>query len=198
MNLSIISVVPWREATQSMFIVSDFMLRLHSARFASAMTLMILVIAMASLYANMLTFSRVPFAAASDGRFFRVFARLHPTGQFPSFSVAYMGVASALCCILDLDALINIVMVIYLMIGAVPIVPAVIALRRNRPDIARPFQVWLYPLPSLVAMTGWIFVIATSGWKYIASGAGVIAVGIAAYLWRARASGEWPFKEERI
>ena len=196
MNLSILSVVPWREATESRFIVSDFMVRLHSNRFASGMTLMILVIAMASLYANMLTFSRVPFAAASDGRFFRAFARLHPAGQFPSFSVAYMGVASALCCLLDLDALINIVTVLYLMIAAVPIVPAVTALRRHRPDIARPFRMWLYPLPSLVALSGWFFIIATSGWQYIASGAGVIGVGIAAYLWRARAAGEWPFKEK--
>jgi len=172
------------------------MLRLHSSRSASAMTLMILVIAMASLYANMLTFSRVPFAAASDGRFFRAFARLQPAGQFPSFSVAYMGVASALCCLVDLDALINIVTVLYLMIAAVPIVVGVTALRRTRPDIARPFRMWLYPLPSVVAMGGWFFILATSGWKYIASGAGVIGVGIAAYLWRARAAGEWPFKEK--
>jgi len=198
MNLSIISVVPWPEAIQSRFIVSDFIARLHGARFASAMTLMILVIAMGSLYANMLTFSRVPFAAASDGRFFTAFARVHPTGHFPSFSVAYMGVAAALCSLLELDALINTVTVLYLMIAAVPIVPAVTALRRRRPDVARPFRMWLYPLPSLVAMSGWVFVIATSGWKYIALGLGVIAVGIGAYLWRARRAAEWPFQKEHI
>jgi amino acid transporter len=198
MNLSIISVVPWRDAIQSRFIVSDFIARLHGTRSASAMTIVILVIAMASLYANMLTFSRVPFAAASEGRFFRPFARVHPTGHFPSFSVAYMGVAAALCSLLDLDALINAVTVLYLMIAAVPIVPAVTALRRRRPDVARPFRMWLYPLPSIVAMAGWVFVIATSGWKYILSGIGVIAVGIAAYLWRAHHAREWPFERELV
>jgi len=141
----------------------------------------------------MLTFSRVPYAAASDGRFFRIFARVHPTGHFPSFSVLYIGAASAICCLLTLDALINTVTVLYLMIAAVPMVPAVTALRRRRPDIARPFRMWLYPLPSVIAMSGWIFIIATSGWKYIGLGAGVIAAGIAAYLWRARAAREWPF-----
>ena len=55
---------------------------------------------------------------------------------------------------------------------------------------------WLYPLPSMIAMAGWIFIITTSGWKYIASGFAVIAVGIAAYLWRARAAGEWPFASD--
>ena len=196
MNLSIISVVPWRDAVQSTFIASDFIARVHGPRFASAMTILILIIALSSLYANLLTFSRVPFAAASEGRFFRVFARVHPTGQFPSFSVLYMGLASAACCLLDLDALINAVTVLYLMIAAVPMVPALTALRRRHPDIERPFRMWLYPLPSLVALAGWIFVITTSGWKYIGTGVGVIAVGIAAYLWRARSAHEWPFERD--
>jgi amino acid transporter len=197
MNLSIVSVVPWRDAVESPFIASDFIARVHGPRFASVMTILILVIALSSLYANMLTFSRVPFAAASEGRFFRAFARLHPTGYFPSFSVIYMGAASALCCVLDLDALINTVMVLYLAVAAVPVVAAVTALRRRRPDIARPFRMWLYPLPSLIAMTGWIFVISTSGWRYLATAAAVIAAGVAAYLFRARQAGEWPYETWR-
>jgi len=198
MNASILSVLPWRDAIESKFIVSDFIARLHGTRLASVMTLMILAIAMGSLYANMLTFSRVPYAAASEGRFFRVFARVHPTGQFPSFSVVYMGVAAAICCLLDLDALINAVTVLYVMVAALPMVPAVIALRRRRPDIARPFRMWLYPLPSLIAMAGWIFILATSGWKYIATSAAVVAAGVIAYLWRARHLREWPFEKELV
>jgi amino acid transporter len=196
MNLSIISVVPWHDAVESPFIASDFIARVHGARSASVMTMLILVIALSSLYANMLTFSRVPFAAAAEGRFFRAFARLHPTGHFPSFSVIYMGMASALCCLLDLDALINTVMVLYLAIAAVPMVIAVTALRRRQPGLPRPFRMWLYPLPSVIAMAGWIFVISTSGWRYLGVGACVIAAGIAAYLWRARRAGEWPFEKE--
>ena len=104
-----------------------------------------------------------------------------------------MGAAAALCSLLDLDALINTVTVLYLMIAAVPMVPAVTALRRRRPDLPRPFRMWLYPLPSIVAMAGWLFIIATSGWKFIAPGLAVVVIGIAAYLWRARNSREWPF-----
>jgi amino acid transporter len=198
MNLSIISVVPWRDAVASTFIASDFIARVHGASLASLMTALILVIALSSLYANLLTFSRVPFAAASEGRFFRVFARVHPTAHFPSFSVLYMGTASAICCLLELDALINIVTILYLMIAAVPMVPAVTLLRERRPDIKRPFRMWLYPLPSMVALAGWIFVITTSGWKYVASGAGVMAAGTVAYLWRARRAGEWPFEQRSL
>jgi amino acid transporter len=194
MSLSIISVLPWRQAMASQFVVSDFVARLHGARPASIMTIAILVIAISSLYANMLTFSRVPYAAAADGRFFRVFARVHPTGHFPSFSVVFMGAAAAFCSLLDLDALINTVTVLYLIIAAAPMIPAVTALRRRRPDMPRPFRMWLYPLPSIVAMAGWLFIIATSGWKFIASGFVVVAIGIAAYLWRAHTLREWPFE----
>ena len=193
MNLSIVSVVPWRAASESAFIASDFIARIHGVRLASVMTTLILVISLASLYANLLTFSRVPYAAASEGRFFRAFARVHPTAHFPSFSVLYMGAASAICCLIDLDALINTVTVLYLMIAAVPMIPAVTLLRQRRPEIARPFRMWLYPLPSLVALAGWVFVIVTSGGRYIMSGVGVLAVGTAAYLWRARQTKEWPF-----
>ncbi len=196
MNVSIVSVVPWQDALHSRFVVSDFAARLHESRVAGAMTVMILIIAMGSLYANMLTFSRVPFAAATEGRFFRVFARVHPSGQFPSFAVIYMGVASAVCSMIDLDALINTVTLLYLLIAAAPVVPAAMALRRRRPDIDRPFRMWLYPLPGIVALGGWIFIIATSGGTYIVWAGVIVAIGVAAYLWRARSSREWPFAKE--
>ena len=76
--------------------------------------------------------------------FFRAFARLHPSGGFPSFSVAFIGVASALACLLELDALITALMAIYVVIGALPIIGAVTALRR-RGGIVRPFSMWWYP-----------------------------------------------------
>ena len=57
---------------------------------------------------------------------------------------------------------------------------------------------WLYPLPSVVALAGWIFVISTSGWQYISAGLVVIAAGVSAYLWRARQTKEWPYEEDTV
>jgi amino acid transporter len=127
------------------------------------MTMLILVTIFAALFAAMCATARIPYAAAADGRFFRVFARLHPSGRFPSFSVAFVGVASALACLLELDALITALVVIYVVIGALPVIGAVTALRRLRPDIARPFSSRAYPLPSVVAAAGWIAILLTSG-----------------------------------
>jgi phosphinothricin acetyltransferase len=107
-----------------------------------------------------------PYAAAADGHFFPAFARLHPSGHFPSFSVVFVGVASAVACLLELDALIAALVAIYVVIGALPIIGAVTALRRRR-DIVRPFSMWGYPLPSLVAAAGWIAILVTSGIWYM-------------------------------
>jgi len=193
MNAGILSAMPWQEAAASQFVVSEFVARLQGGTAATIMTLLILVTIFAALFAAMCATARIPYAAAVDGRFFRVFARLHPSGRFPSFSVAFVGVASALACLLDLDALITALVVIYVVIGALPIIGAVTALRRLRPDIERPFTAWAYPLPSLVAAAGWVSILLTSGVSYIVAGFALLAAGIASYLWRARRAGDWPF-----
>jgi amino acid transporter len=195
-NATIIGVMPWREAMASQFVVSEFIARLHDARAASVMTVLILVTVMAGLFGGMLGASRIPYAAAADGRFFRIFARLHPTGHFPSFSVLFIGVSTALCSLLELDALITAFMVVYIVIGAIPTVLAVVALRRNRPELRRPFRMWLYPLPIVLACGGWFYIVATSGLRYVLTGLGLLALGVAAYLWRASRSAEWPFGRE--
>ena len=128
------SAMPWQEAAASQFVVSEFIARLRPGA-AAIMTLLILVTIFAGLFAAMCATARIPYAAAVDGHFFRAFARLHPSGRFPSFSVAFVGVASALACLLELDALITALVVIYVVIGALPIIGAVTALRRLRPDI---------------------------------------------------------------
>jgi amino acid transporter len=192
MNLTIIGVMPWQQAMQSRFIVSDFIAGLHGRTVASAMTLLILVTSFASVFANMLGFSRVPYAAAAHGEFFRPFARLHRDG-FPSWSVKFIGFMSAVLSLMGLDALIRIVTVSWIIVGCLGAVAAPTALRALRPDIRRPFRMWLYPVPSLIAFAGWIFVVSTSGWLYILIGLALLAAGVGAYLWRAKRLGDWPF-----
>jgi len=193
-NFTIVGVVPWQQAMHSKYIASDFIAVLHGPRVAAVMTGLILVTAFASVYAGMLGSSRVPYAAAADGHFFRPFARLHPTEYFPTFAVLFTGITSAAACLIELDALIKTMTVIQTMIQSLALVVAVPMLRRTRPDIARPFRMWLYPLPIIVAFAGWSYIIVTSGAAYIFSGFGLLVAGIAAYLWRARHRAEWPWE----
>lgn len=197
MNVGIISAMPWQDAASSENVVSEFIARLRPAVAATVMTWLILVTIFAAIFAAMCATARIPYAAAVDGHFFDAFARLHPSGRFPSFSVAFIGVTSALASLLELDALITALMAIYVVIGALPIIGAVTALRR-RPDIVRPFSMWAYPLPGLVAAAGWIAILVTSGVSYVAAGVGLLIVGVASYFWRAARAGDWPFEGKLV
>lgn len=196
MSLSIIGVVPWQEAMHSNAIVSDFMERIYGWHAAALMTALILWVAFASVFCVLLGYTRVPFAAAVEGHFFSAFGRLHPTRNFPSFSVVFMGVVSAAASLLPLDALIKTLIIIQIMTQFAAQCVAVILIRRVRKDIARPFSMPLYPIPALVALAGWLFILFESGGIYILSGFALLVFGIAAYLWRARRIAAWPWTSE--
>jgi hypothetical protein len=77
-------------------------------------------------------------------------------------------------------------------------VVAVTLIRRFRPDIHRPFQMWFYPVTSIIAFAGWGFILAASGLKFILWGLALTAFGICAYLLRAHTHQEWPFEREQM
>ncbi|MBZ5619075.1 MAG: APC family permease [Acidobacteriia bacterium] len=193
MNVTIIGVVPWRQAIQSTAIASDFIQRIYGPKAAAVVTILILWTTLASVFAVLLGYSRVPYAAAADGRFFKPFARLHPTKNFPYISVLFIGGLSAAASLLNLDVLINGLIVIQVLIQFMAQIFAVTLIRRGRPDIARPFRMPLYPLPSIVAFLGWLYILIASGLPYILAGLVLLALGVAAYFWRARTVGDWPF-----
>ena len=196
MSLAIIGVIPAQEAIKSNAIISDFTAAIYGPVAAQWMTVLILVIAFASVFCVLLGFTRVPYAAAAEGRFFSAFARLHPKLHFPSFSVLFMGAASAAACLLSLDQLIKAFIVIQIVTQFLAQCYAVVLLRKNRRDIARPFNMPLYPLPVILALLGWLFLLYESGWDYIASGLGLVVLGTGVYLLRASRLEEWPFVKQ--
>jgi amino acid transporter len=193
MSLSIIGVVPWREAIGSSSIISDFTARLYGPGAARFMTGLILWIAFASVFCVLLGFTRVPYAAAAEGQFFSCFARVHPKGVFPYVSVLVMGAIATVACLFPLDAIIRMLIVIQVITQFAAQCVGVMMIRRWRRDIERPFRMPLYPVPALVALAGWIFVLVCSGATYIGTGIAVTGIGVLAYLWRARRLEEWPF-----
>ena len=67
---------------------------------------------------------------------------------------------------------------------------AVHLLRTQRPDIERPFRMWLYPLPSLIALVGWTFLFVTAEPQFIVFGLGTLAAGVVAFVvWRSYENG---------
>ena len=142
----------------------------------------------ACVFALTLSFSRIPYAAARDGFFFSVFARLHPSGDFPHVSLLVLGGVALVASFFPLDAVIVALINARILVQFIAQIGAVRLLRRR--GIIGGYRMALYPLPSLIALVGWAFVFATSGLWYIVVGLGTTASGIVAYaVWR-RVSGE--------
>ena len=195
MNLGLIAVIPWREALESKFIVSTFIERLYGHRAAQVATGLILVAAFASVFALTLGYSRVPYAAALDGGFFRFFARVHEAKQFPHVSLLAVGGAGIVFSFLfKLGDVIKALIAIRVLVQFVSQVIGLMLLRRARPE-AFPFRMWLYPLPALLALVGWFYVFFSSGMFFIVLGCGILLAGVGVYLVRARRLREFPFAE---
>lgn len=203
-NLSIIGVVPWREFVPasehaaSSFVVSVFMQRLYGPRVATFFTVMILWTAFGSVFALLLGYSRIPYAAAESGYFFRIFGRLHPTKGFPYVSLLVLGAISILAGFFSLGTVIDALIVTRILVQFMGQVFGIMALRRRAPDLERPYRMWLYPLPALVALLGWAFIFVTTDVRVILFGLGVLALGVLAFLAWSRQTRRWPFIAERV
>jgi amino acid transporter len=201
-NLAIIGVVPWRSFVpasahaESAFIVSIFMQTVFGSKVAAAFTLLVLWTAFGSVFALLLGYSRIPYAAAQSGYFFPAFGKLHPTTGFPYVSLLVLGAISIVAGLFSLGTVIDALIVTRILVQFMGQVVGLALLRKHRPDMPRPYRMWLYPLPALVALLGWIFVFATTDLRVILFGVGVLVLGCAAFLLWSWRTTRWPFVAE--
>ena len=187
MHLAIISVIPWEKAKTSTRIASDFMQRLYGRPKAVMFTWLVVWTAIAGVFAMLLGYSRIPFAAARRGDFFAIFGRLHPRGQYPVVSIAVLGGLTAACCYAPLQQVIDGAVAVRILVQFIGQIVGLHLLRKLRPDVPLPFRMRLYPLPSLIALAGWLFVLATTDPVVLAAALGVTAIGLPVFFaWKAR------------
>ncbi len=194
MSASILSVVPWREAEKSTFIASTFIERLQGSAAASLMTVLMLWIAFSSVFSLLLGYSRIPYAAAADGNFFRVFARLHPSGNFPHVALVVLGAIASIFSLGKLPEVIGSLVATRVLVQYLPQAVGLFVLRFRAPDLRRPFRMWLYPVPGIISVLGWLYILGTSSRRALAFAVVVFALGSAAFFLRARFKREWPFQ----
>jgi amino acid transporter len=186
MNISIVGVIPWQEAQHSVFIVSTFIEKIYGSRAAMIATGLVLWIAFASLFAVMLGYSRVPYAAAADGNFFPLFARLHPEKHFPYISLLFIGGLGFLFSLLfKLSDVISAILAMRILVQFIAQAIGVILLRRRRKTADIPFKMWLYPLPIIISIIIWLFVFISTG-RYAIWGALIALTGVGIYYLRQR------------
>jgi amino acid transporter len=186
MSTVILGLIPWQEVAASRTIASAFIARTftdpaqgHLA--GLAMTALILFVAAASLFTVVLGYSRIPFAAARDGEFFPVFARVHPTKHFPHVSLLVVGASSLPFCFFSLGQIVSWLMQVQILMVYIWQCAGVLLLHRYRRDLPQPFRMWLYPLPALVSLALWLYVFFTGPWAGIVFSFGFLLAAWAAF-----------------
>jgi fructoselysine transporter len=194
MQLIILGNIPWQEAKDSPFIVSLYFERIYGHTTAQIATGLVLFIAITSLFAVLLGYSRVPYAAAVDGNFFSAFGKVHPTKHFPHVSLLVLaGVAFVFSLLFKMKEVITAIIIMRIMVQFIGQSVGIILYHQKQKAENFPYRMWLYPLPALIGIAVWLFIFFSAEAVYIAGAFGVIALGIIAYLLKAKTQKEWPF-----
>jgi amino acid transporter len=185
MNLALISVVPWQEAVNPespahQNIAKEFMTRLYGERAAAGLALLIIWTCLAGVFAMTLGYSRIVYAAAASGDFFRPFAAIHPTRHYPWAALVLISGVTAVFCFWPLEQVINGAVTMRIGIQFIGQIFALHVLHRQGRPL--PFRMWFYPLPSVLALAGWVFLLVTSEWSLLQLVAAVYLSGVVAYF----------------
>lgn len=201
MNIAVLGVIPWREFGETAnsdarrFVISVFMEKLYGGTAGVIATLLIMWTAFSSVFSLLLGYSRVPYAASLDGNYFKFFSKIHPKHRFPYVSLLVLGGIASLFCFLRLVDVIAALVVIRIIIQFLAQIVGLMILRKTRPDIPRPFKMWLYPIPALIALIGFLYVLfmRQNFQKEVKYAAVLIFVGLIIYFIRSYRRGEFPF-----
>jgi amino acid transporter len=171
MNISVLGVIPWREFSAAtgletrMYTMANFMEHVygfntprgHAA--ASAIVILIALAASASVLALLLGYSRIPYAAAQDGNFHAVFGRIHDQYRIPHIALRTIAGITIFCCLFRLQDVISSLVVIRILFQFLLQGIAVLLPRHRRARKNGAFKMPLYPLPVILALTGFVFIL---------------------------------------
>ena len=183
MQTIILGVLPWETVAKSEFVASVYFCQIYNHTIANVATLLILVIALSSLFSAILGYSRIPYAAALDGNFFSVFAKVHPKYKFPHISLlAVGGVGFIFSLLFRLGDVITAILTMRILMQFVSQALGLIAWHYKKPDEDRPYKMPLFPLPAILCLIIWLFIYSTIDYHFILSSLGIVGIGVAAYF----------------
>jgi fructoselysine transporter len=183
MNISVMSVIPWQEAAKmDKYLVSTFMEKIYGPQAANLVTVLILCIAMSSLFAVMLGYTRIPYAAAVDGNYFSIFSRLHPTRRFPYVSLISLSVLGfAFSLLFKLTDVITAILAMRIIIQFMGQAVGVVLLRKRLGTSELPFRMRIYPIPVILSLFAWFFLFLATGW-FALWGSLIALLGIVVFI----------------
>lgn len=183
MQMVLLGAMPWQKIAGSEFVISSYFEQIYNVQVANIATGLILIIAAASLFAGTLGYSRIPYAAALDGNFFPVFSKTHPKKKFPHVSLLVIGVISfAFSLLFKLQDVIKAIITMRILVQFVGQSAGVIYWHYNKPKEERPYKMKWFPVPAILGIIIWLFIMFTSDFKFIAGAIGIITLGAIVYV----------------
>jgi amino acid transporter len=198
LQIGVLGAVPLDELKTATSVASTVLERAWGSGTAQVITVLIVVAAIGSVFAGLLGGSRVPFEAARDKVFLSVFGKLHPKLNLPTAGVLTMGVITMIGSLFTLTNIINAAVATLVIIQSLAQVAAIVVLRRRQPNLVRPYRQWLYPLPTVIALIGWVYIYISASWLSIGLSACWILLGAIAFLIYAKAEHTWPFGPKEV
>jgi len=198
LQIGVLGSVPLEELKSATSVASTVLEQAWGSGTARAITVLIVVAAIGSVFAGLLGGSRVPFEAARDKVFLPVFGELHPKLKLPTAGVLTMGVITMIGSLFTLTTIINAAVATLVIIQSLAQVAAIVVLRRRQPNLVRPYRQWLYPVPTIIALIGWVYIYISASWLSIGLSVCWIGIGAIAFLIYARAERTWPFGPKDI
>jgi fructoselysine transporter len=199
MNISVVSVIPWQQAKGSQYVISLFMQKLAGPVAAKIVTGLILLVAFASVFSATLGYSRVPYAAAADGAFFKIFARLHPKGNFPYVSLLVLGgIAFVFSMLFKLSSVISAILAMRILVQFIAQAIGLLLLKKARSQVKFPYKMPLYPWPVYLAVILWGCILVATGLTLFLGALIAISSGGIVFLIKAKVKREWPFLNHPI
>lgn len=165
MNVAVLGVIPWRElmgdtgSHERMFIIAVFIERLYGHGAAGVTVLLIALAALCSVFALLLGQSRIPFAASRDGNFPAWFGAVHPKLRIPHHALLTLGAMTLVFCMFRLQEVISALVVIRILFQFLLQGVAVMLPKHQRERKERGFRMPLYPIPALLALGGFLFIL---------------------------------------
>jgi len=184
MNISVASVLPYQAIVKSKFVVSEFVQTLQGTRAAMVVTVLILVVAFASVFSATLGYSRVPYAAAADGAFFKIFARLHPTKNFPYVSLLFLGGIAFIFSLVfkNISDVVHAILAMRILTQFIAQAAGLLMLSKRKGRAFLPWKMFLYPVPVIAAIIMWLALFFSTGRSLMLSALVFIAAGVVVYF----------------
>ncbi|MHA3020282.1 APC family permease [Mycobacterium sp. BMJ-28] len=198
LQVGVLGSIPLDELKTATSVASSVLEQAWGSTAAQIITGLIVVAAVGSVFAGLLGGSRVPYEAARDKVFLPVFGHLHPKLHLPTAGVIAMGAITMIGSLFTLTTIINAAVATLLLVQSLAQVAAIIVLRRRQPNLVRPYRQWLYPVPTVIALVGWIYIYLSATWLSIGLSVGWIIIGCVAFLVYAKTENTWPFGPKEI